>query len=138
MLTTYRPKEFSALLAQEKRPVLAGCLDVDALHTEQLDVLRRITQTFHNRFSVCLLNPEYFSEFSRTYAIAGTPSYILFYLGKEKTRFIGYADVLNLMNIMLVDDYSELDLLEPSLGHQNNEVHPVPRLSGLFRTWKRS
>ena len=137
MLTTYSPTEFARLLRQETRPVLAGCIENDALHHEQMEVLRKVAETFRNKFTVCLLDPEYYSEFSRTYAIAGTPSYILFYLGEEKTRFLGYADALNLMNIILVDDYSELDQLDPEHGQLNSMVNPVPCLSDRLRFWKR-
>jgi hypothetical protein len=137
MIHTITPTEFASLLSTEKRPVLAGCLQNDPLHAEQIETLQYVAEKFSNQFSVCLLDPEYFSEFSRTYAIAGTPSYLLFYLGEEKTRFIGFADELNLMNILLIDEYSDLDKLEPAFGQYCTPVHPVPGLSGLFRSWKR-
>ncbi|UZP66092.1 hypothetical protein N1030_10700 [Desulfovibrio mangrovi] len=137
MIRTVTPSEFATLLNEEQRPVLAGCLENDPLHADQLTTILHIEKTFREQFSVCLLDPEYFSEFARTYAIAGTPSYLLFYLGEEKTRFIGFADALNLLNILLIDDYSELDTLEPAFGHSSDTVHPVPCMSGLFRSWKR-
>lgn len=136
MIPTLTPTEFARLINSESRPILAGCLENDTLHDEQLGVLSHIERAFSQQFSVCLMDPDYRSEFDRTYAIAGTPSYLLFYQGEEKTRFLGYADALNLMNILLVDDYSELDHLQPSQGQQL-EAHPVPNLSGLFRDWTR-
>ncbi len=135
MLQTLTPKEFAAVLEHESRPILAGCLEPGPLYAEQLKVLEEVALTCAKQFSVCLMSPDYCSEFSRTYAIAGTPSYLFFYQGVEKTRFLGHADAINLMSILLVDGHSEPDA-EPVFDTMDNTIH-LPNISGLFHDWKR-
>ncbi len=135
LLPLFTPTEFVRHLAQESRPVLAGLLGTGAENKGQRDVLERVAG-FAQQFSVCLLDSEFSSDFFRTYAIAGTPSYLLFIRGKEKTRFLGYADVMNLMSILLADANSGLVMPDSMEDAPAEMVHPVPDRSGQLRFWK--
>lgn len=132
MLPVFTPQEFSRILAEEQRPILAGCLTQDHTFVEQQTLLCDVAQMFSDTYLVCLWDSDYLQEFSKAYAIAGTPSYVLFYQGEEKTRFLGHADMLNLTNILLVDDVSEFDRLAPSQGCLRDMVNPVPCIAHLL------
>jgi len=133
MMNIVTPTEFQQLLTSEHRPILAGCLRQDHTFSEQAAALREVAGIFRRTHTVCLLSPAYLPEFCRSYAIAGTPSYLLFHMGEEKTRFLGYADALNLMNILIVDDVSEYDKIAPSHGCLTDGPDPVSSIGTLLR-----
>lgn len=132
-LNTVTPSEFKQLLSTQCHPVLAGCLQKDHTFFEQTAALKEVARTFADTHTVCLLSPDYLPEFSRDYAIAGTPSYLLFYMGEEKTRFLGHADALNLVNILVVDDLDEHAEIASSHRCLSGGSDPVPSIRHLLR-----
>ncbi|MFV0422165.1 thioredoxin family protein [Oleidesulfovibrio sp.] len=104
MVTVVTPEQFADLLQMETRPVLAGCLQRDSGFMEQCMILQAVATAAGKDAQICLLDPDWLNEFCKKYSISGTPSFLLFEKGNEQGRFLGKAELHNLLRMVRVKE----------------------------------
>ncbi len=91
MFTPIGMDNFDFEITAEKRPVLLACIRRDDEYREQTEVLESISRRYGDELKICLLNED-FIEIYRKLGIVGTPTFIIFYEGREKGRMLGKVD----------------------------------------------
>ena len=101
MITSILFDNFKSEIIEEKRPVLLACLNRYLEFEEQVEVLESISKKYGEALKICLLSEDFIRVFSWTYAIKGTPTFLIFDGGKERNRLLGKADSEKLITFIL-------------------------------------
>ncbi len=91
---------FDFEITAEKRPVLLACIRRDDEYRELIEVLESISRRYGDELKICLLNED-FIEVYRKLGIVGTPTFNIFYEGREKGRMLGKVDREKLSSFVL-------------------------------------
>lgn len=81
-------------------PVLLACLHPEAEITAQVAMLEAIATAYRHRVKVCLLRDDLGGALRKTYAIEGTPTYLLIANRTVKERVLGQADESTLTRLL--------------------------------------
>lgn len=101
MFTTIGADNFDSEITAEKRPVLLAYIVPDFAYRQQLEALESVSKRyFGDSLKICLLNEDFIKS-RRHLGIGGSPTFIIFYQGKEKGRKLGKADKESLSSFIL-------------------------------------
>ena len=103
MFTSIGADNFVSEIITESRPVLMAYIVPDYACTGQLEVLEISSKRyFDDSIKICLTNENFVeSRAIMDLGIDGSPTFILFYRGKEKARIIGKADTETLVSFVI-------------------------------------
>jgi hypothetical protein len=106
MFTPIGMDNFDFEITAEKRPVLLACIRRDNEYRELIEVLESISRRYGDELKICLLD-DVFIEVYRKLGIVGTPTFIIFYEGREKGKMLGKVDREKL-NSFVFKNFAEL------------------------------
>ena len=95
---------FKHVIIKQKAQGLIACLgsadQADGEGSEQMAVLRQVTQNLWERLDIRLCIADEHPWFTERYHIVGTPTYLLFKGGREVRRLLGKTDVEGLLSFI--------------------------------------
>ena len=77
---------------EERRPLLLLCASNNDRYKYQIDLIEKISLNYKGLLKIGLLEETFFTAFRKNYRIVGTPTFLILFAGKEKSRFVGHAD----------------------------------------------
>lgn len=87
-----RPENFRQETAAEEKTVLVLCLYRDNEFDRQMQTVEKIADLFRDELKVVLLDENSIEAFKKDMGIAGTPTFLIFQKGRERTRLLGMSD----------------------------------------------
>jgi thioredoxin-like negative regulator of GroEL len=60
--------------------------------SKQMHVLETVCERYRDALEICLLENESFQAFREAFGIEGTPTFLLFHSGRERSRMLGQFD----------------------------------------------
>ena len=105
MFTTIGADNFDSEVIAEviagKRAVLLAYIVPDFAYRQQIEALESVSKKYSgDSVKICLLNEDFIKS-HRHFRIAGSPTFIIFYQGREKGRMLGKADKESLSSFIL-------------------------------------
>jgi hypothetical protein len=100
MLTSIGIDDFDSEIKAKKRPILLACIRRDYEYKEQAEILESVSERYGDELKVWLLDEDFIGVYRRL-GIAGTPTFIIFYEGREKGRMLGKANRKTLSSFIL-------------------------------------
>lgn len=91
MLSFVNPTQLEFEITHENRPIFASFLGDDSIFLEQIALLKEIDALAGEQLKMCLGDEYFLDTFFQWFGFRGTPCYILFSEGAERSRFFGYA-----------------------------------------------
>lgn len=92
LIRRLHPENFHREVIEEDKPMLVLCMPADDRFPEQLKIMEEFAETFHSSVKVGWVEEEFLDVFKTNYSIIGTPTFLLFFKGREKGRVLGLAD----------------------------------------------
>jgi thioredoxin 1 len=92
LITLIKPDNFGEEILEEKKPILLLCMLQTNEIREQIDVIEGISKMYGEKLKIGLIDAEFIEAFKQKFRIKGTPTFLLFVNGKEKSRMLGKGD----------------------------------------------
>ncbi|MHB8089992.1 MAG: thioredoxin family protein [Syntrophales bacterium] len=92
--------EFEEKVLKDSNPVLVLCMRHDPEFKEQISSIKDICTNYVGRLKVYLLGDEALRTFRESFAVKGTPTFLLFMNGIEKGRLLGQVDSTDLNDFL--------------------------------------
>lgn len=89
--TPIRMDNIDTEIRTEKRPILLACIRRDYEYKEQAEILENVSERYGDELKVWLLDEDFIGVY-RKLGIVGTPTFIIFYEGREKGKMLGKAN----------------------------------------------
>jgi len=86
------PDNFEAEVTNEKRPVLLSFIHRDLEFEKHLEGMEGISKWYADVLKVCVLDAEFIGPLGEKLGVDGTPTFLVFEEGREKSRMLGQAD----------------------------------------------
>jgi thioredoxin-like negative regulator of GroEL len=83
---------FESEVLREKKPVLLACFYWGADVINQIQVLESVSEKYGEGLKTCLIDVDSLAIFQEALGIEGTPTFLIFDGGREKSRMLGQAD----------------------------------------------
>ncbi|MCK9363413.1 MAG: thioredoxin family protein [Syntrophales bacterium] len=92
--------EFEEKVLKDSNPVLVLFMRHDPEFKEQIGSIKDICTNYAGRLKVYLLGDEALRTFRESFAVKGTPTFLLFMNGIEKGRLLGQVDSTDLNDFL--------------------------------------
>jgi thioredoxin 1 len=86
------PDNFESEVTNEKRPVLLSFIHQDLEFEKHLEAMEGISKWYAGALKMCVLDAEFIGSLGEKLGVDGTPTFLVFEEGREKSRMLGQAD----------------------------------------------
>lgn len=93
--------DFEAAVIEEGKPVLVLYLQQSVESQEQIELIQSIGENYDKVLKICLLKEDLHGAFSKKYGVKGSPTFLIFVEGEEKSRMLGQANQKTLTDFLL-------------------------------------
>ncbi|MRS01806.1 thioredoxin [bacterium] len=98
----------------EKRPCLLLCMPTDDDFSSQLKIMEVMARRHESWLKAGLLGDAFVEYFKKKLSVTGTPTFLIFFDGKELNRMLGMLDYKSLEHFVL-------DVIEASAKDSRRE-----------------
>jgi thioredoxin 1 len=92
MMLLVRSEDFESEVSREQRPVLLACFYGEAELRTQLRVVESVSEGYKDTLKTCVIDEDFLSTLRGALEIVGTPTFLIFHEGEEKSRILGHVD----------------------------------------------
>ncbi|MBL7216769.1 MAG: hypothetical protein ISS62_03675 [Desulfobacteraceae bacterium] len=86
------PDNFEAEVTNEERPVLLSFIYRDLEFEKHLEAMEGLSKCYADALKLCVLDAEFIGSLGEKLGVDGTPTFLVFEEGREKSRMLGQAD----------------------------------------------
>ena len=95
------PDNFTKEVTAEKKPFLLLCMPKDDDFPSQLSIVEIMAEHHESRLKVGIMADAFVEYFKKKLGVVGTPTFLIFFDGKELNRMWGLADSEGLEQFVL-------------------------------------
>ena len=92
MTLLVRSEDFESEVSREQRPVLLACFYGEAELRTQLRLVESVSEGYKDTLKACVIDEDSLSTLREALGIVGTPTFLIFHQGEEKSRILGHVD----------------------------------------------
>ena len=92
MTLLVRSEDFESEVSREQRPVLLACFYGETELRTQLRVVENVSEGYKDTLKICVIDEDSLSTLREALGIVGTPTFLIFHQGEEKSRILGHVD----------------------------------------------
>lgn len=92
---------FNKEVLEEKKPILLLCMTRNDEFQQQMGVIEDISKKYGEELKIGLIDEEFIGVFKQKFNIKGTPTFLIFVKGQEKSRMLGEGDQKTLKEFLL-------------------------------------
>jgi hypothetical protein len=101
MLSSIETKAFDSEILEEEKPVLLACFHSGDDIREEIQTLEILSGRYGERLKICYMLEDSIDALTEAFQIEGTPTYLIFDGGREKSRLLGRGDMETLRSLVL-------------------------------------